>query len=64
LRRGAKPSKPPGFRSRRCRRSGQSSGVPVEGDAWFLFAVPEGKIQRLTIHATEAEALKAAGLQE
>jgi hypothetical protein len=43
---------------------GRGSGVPVEGDSWFLFAVGEGKIQRLTIHAREAEALEAAGLSE
>ena len=43
---------------------GQGSGVPVEGDSWFLFTVQEDKIERLTIHAREAEALEAAGLSE
>ena len=43
---------------------GQGSGVPVEGDAWFLFSVREGKISRFVIHAREMDALEAAGLSE
>ena len=43
---------------------GAGSGVPVEADAWFVFAMRDGEIARLSIHTREAEALEAAGLQE
>ena len=43
---------------------GERSRVPIEGDAWFLFTMREGRIVRVTIHARKKEALEAAGLEE
>ena len=43
---------------------GKGSGVPVEGDNWFLYALHEGMVTRVTFYAREADALEAAGLSE
>jgi ketosteroid isomerase-like protein len=43
---------------------GERSGVPGEGDIWFVFEVRERKIARLSFHLREAAALQAAGLRE
>ncbi|MDP9189112.1 MAG: nuclear transport factor 2 family protein [Actinomycetota bacterium] len=41
---------------------GEGSGVPVESHFWFVFALREGKIARLSFHTTEEEAFEAAQL--
>jgi ketosteroid isomerase-like protein len=46
------------------RARGQSSGVPVEADFWFVHTLSEGKITRLDMFASKAPALEAAGLSE
>jgi ketosteroid isomerase-like protein len=43
---------------------GEGSGVPVEGLYWFVYTVRDGKIARLEMHTSEAQALEATGLQE
>ena len=43
---------------------GAQSGVPIEVDFWFVYTLDAGKITRLDMLATKAEALKAAGLSE
>jgi len=40
------------------------SAIPVESDFWFVFAMREKKIVRLSFHNRRAEALEAAGLTE
>jgi ketosteroid isomerase-like protein len=46
----------------RQRATGQASGVPVERTFWFVHAFSSGRIARIGIHATEEQALQAAGL--
>jgi uncharacterized protein len=46
----------------RQRATGQTSGVPVERTFWFVHVLSEGRIARIGIHATEEQALEAAGL--
>ena len=41
--------------------AGAQSGVPVESDIWFVFALCRGKIARLSFHLDRDEALEAAG---
>jgi ketosteroid isomerase-like protein len=48
----------------RQRATGASSGTPVEQTFWFLHVLRNGKISRIGIHATEDQALEAAGLRE
>jgi ketosteroid isomerase-like protein len=48
----------------RQRATGASSGVPVERTFWFLHRFSGGRIRRIGIHATEEQALEAAGLRE
>ena len=43
---------------------GTESGVPVEGDFWFVYSVSEGVITRLDMFSGEPEAVEAAGLSE
>jgi ketosteroid isomerase-like protein len=43
---------------------GEASGVPVEGDFWFVNTLQGGKIVRLEMYASKDEALEAAGLSE
>jgi ketosteroid isomerase-like protein len=43
---------------------GEKSGVPVEGDIWFVFEIRGSKIARLSFHMREGEALEAAGLAD
>ena len=40
------------------------TGLPVEFSFVALFAMQDGKVTRLEVHRTEAEALEAAGLSE
>ena len=44
--------------------TGLTSGVPVEQMFWLLHLLGDGKIIRIGIHATEDQALAAAGLSE
>ncbi len=39
---------------------GESSGVAVENHSWFVFDVSGGKVARMSIHLSEAEAVAAA----
>jgi ketosteroid isomerase-like protein len=43
---------------------GEASGVPVEEDWWFVYAVEDGKIARVEMYRSRDEALEAAGLSE
>ncbi len=43
---------------------GKSSGAPIEGLAWFVCQMREGKTVRMHVFTTEREALEAAGLSE
>jgi ketosteroid isomerase-like protein len=43
---------------------GRHSEVPVERREWHVWTLREGKLWRLRIYATKAEALEAAGLSE
>jgi ketosteroid isomerase-like protein len=43
---------------------GRGSGVRVEEDFWFLFAVTGTKISKLSFYSRRADALAAAGLRE
>jgi ketosteroid isomerase-like protein len=44
--------------------SGRASGVAVEGTTAYAYTVKSGKIARVEMWATRAEALKAVGLEE
>ncbi len=46
------------------RGKGDQSGVPVEGRYWFLHTLRDGKVVRMGVHATQDQALEAAGLRE
>jgi ketosteroid isomerase-like protein len=48
----------------RQRATGASSGVPVERTFWFAHRFRGDKIIRIGIHASEEQALEAAGLRE
>lgn len=43
---------------------GEGSGVPVEGDVWFVFEIRGRKISKLSFYVRKAEALETAGLRE
>jgi ketosteroid isomerase-like protein len=46
----------------RHRASGAESGVPVETDIWYVWALRAGKSVRADVFNERAEALEAAGL--
>lgn len=46
------------------RARGGSSGVPVEARFWLVYELRDGKVVRLDMYATEAQALEAVGLSE
>jgi ketosteroid isomerase-like protein len=46
----------------RQRGRGKASGVPIEGEATFVFRVRHGKVVRWQMFGSEQEALKAVGL--
>ena len=48
----------------RQRATGASSGTPVEQTFWLLHVLRNGRISRIGIHATEDQALEAAGQSE
>ncbi len=43
---------------------GRRSGVAVERREWHVWTLRDGKLRRLRIYATRAEALEAVGLSE
>ena len=43
---------------------GRQSGVPVEERVWHVWTLRDGRLWRLRIFATKAEALEAVGLSE
>jgi ketosteroid isomerase-like protein len=43
---------------------GEASGVPVESDFWFVYAIGEGKIVQQDMYVSKDQALDAAGLRE
>jgi ketosteroid isomerase-like protein len=43
---------------------GRASGVPMENESTFVFALSEGRIVSLRIFGSEREALKGLGLEE
>ena len=46
------------------RAVGAHSGVPIEADFWFVHTMREGKLVRMDIYASEAQALAAVGLAQ
>jgi ketosteroid isomerase-like protein len=48
----------------RIRARGRSSGAVVERREWHVWTLRDGKLWRLRIYVTEAEALEAVGLSE
>ena len=44
------------------RGRGRTSGVEVQGQAAYLYGVRDGKIVRVELHPSRAQALEAAGL--
>jgi ketosteroid isomerase-like protein len=42
---------------------GARSGVPIEADFWMVQAIRDGKLVRLDIYGSEAQALDAVGLE-
>jgi ketosteroid isomerase-like protein len=44
--------------------SGESSGVPVSADFWFVHTLRNAKIVRIDMYMSERQALEAAGLSE
>jgi ketosteroid isomerase-like protein len=44
--------------------SGDSSGVPVDADFWFLYTLGAAKVTRIDMYMTKAQALEAVGLRE
>ncbi len=41
---------------------GSQSGAPIEADFWFVHTLSDGKITRLDMFASKAQAFEAAGL--
>jgi ketosteroid isomerase-like protein len=50
--------------SYRFHAQGQTSGVPVERDAFYVYTFRGTKIERVEIFGTKSDALEAAGLRE
>ncbi len=48
----------------RLTNTGRASGVPVEARSAWVVYISDGKISRLVVHQTRAEALEAVGLGE
>jgi|SRR5215211_1869273 len=47
-----------------CYGHGRASGVEVHGQTGFLYRLRDGKIVRIELYPSRAEALEAAGLRE
>jgi ketosteroid isomerase-like protein len=43
---------------------GEASGIPVEGDFWFVFEMRGKRVAKWSFYIRRNEALKAAGLEE
>jgi ketosteroid isomerase-like protein len=43
---------------------GQASGIPIEGEFWFVFEMRGRKVAKLSFYARRGEALEAVGLSE
>ena len=43
---------------------GEASGIPVEGEFWFVLEMRGGKATKWSFYIRRAEALEAAGLRE
>jgi ketosteroid isomerase-like protein len=43
---------------------GEASGVPVEGEFWFVFEMSGMKVAKLSFYVRRGEAHEAAGLSE
>jgi ketosteroid isomerase-like protein len=43
---------------------GEASGIPVEGEFWFVFETRERALAKLSFYLRRDEALKAAGLRK
>jgi ketosteroid isomerase-like protein len=43
---------------------GEASGIPVEGEFWFVFELRGKRIVKLSFYLRRAEALEAAGLRD
>ena len=48
----------------RQRARGEASGIPVEGQFWFVFEVRAGSVAKVSFYIRRDAALEAAGLQE
>ena len=42
---------------------GEASGIPVEGEFWFVFEIRDARVKRLSFYVREVDALEAAGLE-
>jgi ketosteroid isomerase-like protein len=43
---------------------GEASGIPVEGEFWFVFEMRGTRLAKISFYLRRAEALAAAGLEE
>jgi uncharacterized protein len=43
---------------------GQASGIPIEGEFWFVFEMRGRKVAKLSFYVRRGEALEAVGLSE
>ena len=43
---------------------GEASGIPVEGQFWFVFEVRAGRVAKVSFYIRRDSALEAAGLRE
>jgi hypothetical protein len=41
---------------------GEASGIPVEGEFWFVFEMSGRRVAKLSFYVRPGEALEAAGL--
>ena len=46
------------------RARGHASGLPVEGEFWFVYTMADGKWIRLDMFDGKDQAMKAAGLRD
>ena len=46
------------------RARGRTSGVPIEGEFWFVFTLSGGRMLRLDMHTSKGLAFDVAGLAE
>jgi ketosteroid isomerase-like protein len=46
------------------RARGKASGVPVEGEFWFVIAIADGQVTRIEFHTDEGRARAATAQSE